>query len=71
MESLYTSSEVRGILKISQSTFCRMLRSGALRGYKIKGRGRCGNWRFTREDITTAIQRVPLLYPLPGVEQVG
>lgn len=37
---IYTSEETRSLLKISQSTFLRLIKKGILRAYKVGGQYR-------------------------------
>jgi excisionase family DNA binding protein len=37
---IYTSEEVKSLLKISQSTFLRLIKKGILRAYKVGGQYR-------------------------------
>lgn len=37
---IYTSSETKTLLKISQSTFLRLIKKGVLRAYKVGGQYR-------------------------------
>ncbi len=37
---IYTSEETKGLLKISQSTFLRLVKRGVLRAYKVGGQYR-------------------------------
>ena len=37
---IYTAEETKGLLKISQSTFLRLVKKGVLRAYKVGGQYR-------------------------------
>ena len=39
-KEIYTAEEAKGLLKISQSTFLRLIKKGILRAYKVGGQYR-------------------------------
>ena len=52
LDSLYTLKEAMDYLKISRSTFYKLMSNGDIKGIKI---GRV--WRFRKEDIESFITR--------------
>lgn len=53
---IYTSEETKSLLKISQSTFLRLIKKGILRAYKVGGQ-----YRILGREILNLVS--------PGLEQ--
>lgn len=66
LERYLTSDDVMAILRISRSTFNRMLDDNRLKGYKPLG---CHHWLFKEDEVRQVVRRV-YLRPLPQLEQV-
>jgi excisionase family DNA binding protein len=52
-----TVPEVAAYLRVHQSTVYRLLKSGALPGWRIGAGKRGGDWRFSRKAIEQWVER--------------
>lgn len=51
-DALLTTKEAMSYLRISRSTLCRLIYTGQLASYKVRG-----TWRFYRNDLKACIHK--------------